>query len=236
MNHTNNARHAKDPALNTLANQLDLVVWQTELTADEKAVCDHLIRDHTASRRLLCPLPDYRTWAVRMYLGGAQRTMGLAKTNLHGAIRFADMASMHFWKYRIRGACEPGDERLNLSAERAKADLLFEPNALELLTKIEKYLVSLGVLVTAKEMERRRLEDKESFAKLRTVRGELLQLNDVWLTRHTRFETRLGEVNTKLDTIVAEQKRLHSLFERILLAAGAPSVPLGTADNQPVSG
>src|ERR1035437_9044186 len=91
------ARHAVDPELNLIAKRLGSLTWHTDLDEDEKQGCADTQRNPDAPKRLVSPMPDYQTWAVRMYIGGAQRTLGLLKAiDLSPVFRFADMVKMHF--------------------------------------------------------------------------------------------------------------------------------------------
>jgi hypothetical protein len=148
-------------------------------------------------------LPDYRTWAVRLYLGGAQRTLGLMAGTGDGfsrLLRFADMAKMHFWKYGVRTAHVPGDMELNFSAERANEDLKCEVHALGLLHDIENHLIDTKALLPPTERE---LARKMARLTKPTITRAMTELN------HS-LQARLQEVIEKLTAIQAELAELKS--------------------------
>ena len=145
---------AKDPGLNELAASLREVVWINPLTAEELLDCQRLAQFNLneapiqLARKLVHPLPGCDNWALRICLGGAQRTLGVmsirgTKSNpepfegLSVLFRFADMAQQYFWKYKLRGAQPPGDRDLNLGRSRLEADMVNEIHALALHEKME---------------------------------------------------------------------------------------------------
>jgi len=211
------ARSAADPELNLLARGLRDLVWLTTLDQDELNEAQEMGANVDARRRHVYPLPDYKSWAVRTYLGGANRTIGVYKpyraSEIWPALRFADMAAMYFWQHKVRGAHEPSDMELNFSVDRAKTDLEMEDHAVALLRRIEAHLVEIGAIVSSEEMQHQRTMRKELWRKQRTVSNTVLEVCEVLETAMQRLEKGLSgqmEANTK------EIARLNSVIELLL--------------------
>lgn len=171
-------RHTKDPGLNAYAVELKNLPIQhpQELQDRFKEIDSDFIRGDGWGFRNVYIMPDQRTWAVRLYLNGEQRRIGATECGVT-ACRFADMALMHFWKYRIRGASEPLDTHLNFGVAQAKKDLEELIEHAFLLEKIEGYLVVNKVLPDEKEVALRhaaRVESRKTVERRKTARWELL--------------------------------------------------------------
>ncbi len=218
-NVTIKGRHAVDPTLNQIAWRLNTVRWATPLDADEESLAHSVNTDMAAPRRLLAMMPDYKTWAIRMYLGGAQRILGFFKgPDIANGLRFADMVKVYFWKYRHRGPHEPADHELNYSVERAKADLTDELEAIQLIHDIEAHLQEIGALLTPQQAEQLRNEQKASRPLRRTVSNLMVEMNEHWMLRVQGFEQQI----TKL---TAEVARVNTLLEKALTVAQSPLPP-----------
>lgn len=144
---------SRDPELNRLASELAGVNWIEPLGAEEWAELHRVAtlppKVEGAYRRRVNAMPGYRYWAVRIYLGGEVRAIGYVSTNrLPDGMRFADMAAMYFWKYRIRGACEPSENELNRSVADVKRDLIHETHAVALLKRIEEHLLQTDAILS----------------------------------------------------------------------------------------
>ena len=227
-------RYAKDPDLNLIAHRLTNATWHTELDEGEKQAAHALQMDPNTSHHLVSPMPDMKTWAVRIYLGGAQRTVGLLKggpaDDNSSAYRYADMVKMYFWKYRIRGACKPGDNQLNFSVERAEHDLANEPEVVAILQDIEKYLLDLGAIFSSEELEKRRRQLGELKSRQRTVSGAVLDSTHVLQTQMQE----LGElVSGAVNKQAGEVARLHTLIAELMALLKKP-VAVAVADPQRV--
>ena len=146
-------RNAKDPDLNVLANELRTLAWVNPLSwEEEKLLTDCAMTTVGRVRRHVTLLPGYRDVAVRLHLAQAQRTLGIASIDqLPQALRFADMAMMVFWKYRWRGAAPPTTLQLNRMIKDVEEDMQVEVNALDLLRRIEKYLLEAGIIKAGSE-------------------------------------------------------------------------------------
>lgn len=190
------SRYAKDPELNTLANELKIINFSAapDLDSDVSERCEILARGQgDYPFRLVYQMPNFRTWAVRMFLGGAIRTIGYTD-NLTHACRFSDMAAFRFWKYRIRGACEPVDASLNFGVDQAKHDALHETDAARLLDKIETYLQT-NYLGDPKQIEVERTKRKYARDMRRTVRSDFHELIGQLSDKIDRLENKIDRLN-----------------------------------------
>jgi len=214
------SRKAADPDLNLIARRLLDIQWQTELDDHEKIECRDRSTNNDLPRHLLSPMPDLRTWSVRMFMGGAQRVLGYVKgPDLTTGLRFADMAKMYFWKYKVRGAHEPGNLELNLSVDRVRQDLDNEPGAVGLLKEIEAYLLGIGAINTSEDKERLRREERDKRRKERTVSGLLGTLNTNWMLHIQEMEAtiaaqtkEIAALSGKLDQVLAQRVYTPSVF------------------------
>lgn len=216
------AKYAKDPELNTLANELKSVVWLNPLNASELDHVRHLATVPHAKRRLVVPLPNFISWGVRLYLGGEQRTLGLVNTaNVDSAFRFADMAQQYFWKYRVRGACPPVERDLNFSLARLYADMEKETNALGILQRTERYFLDSGIL---KSSETRQGEAKVKRDARVTVAGQARGLHQEvmeMLDGVLRGLDKVSKQGAKLEALVVDLTRqVAELDPRAAVATG----------------
>lgn len=138
---------ARTPELIGLARRVSEIQFIHPLNEFEAAFCREIETCLTSKRRNVVLMPDAKTWAIRLCVGGTNHTLGLAQTNLENLIRFADMAIAYFWQYRTRCKyLEAEDNNLNISKERAQADLKNEPHAMERLKAIEAILRQEGYI------------------------------------------------------------------------------------------
>lgn len=218
-------RLAKDPGLNVLANQLKLVEWRTPLVDSEAArVSALLMKDRPGFHITL--LPDAKTWVVRSYLGGDTWTIGLIEKNPETACRFADMAQLYFWKYRVRGAAEPDASRFNISKERAQADLEGETSAVLLLKTIEEHLLKVGTLRSGetRTAERRRL--LQSRQSRRTLWGRQQQFED---QMNARFDGLLESMREVQRLLKETQSVIRELVPSLAPAQSSEEIQLDSA-------
>lgn len=200
-------RKSSDTELNALANGLRVIKF-TE-APDLDAIT--LERFNAWGRSAECPfrfvgqMPNMKVFVVKMYLGGKKRIIGYTE-NLTAACRFADMAQMRLWKYRIRGASEPVDADLNFGVEQAKHDCANEEAAGELLDQIEEYLKNKGVLIeSVDETERERIRKDRDVR--RTVRHEVHTL-------HAEVMAALSVINENIKKLL---DRAPELFKRTVV-------------------
>ena len=199
-------RNAKDPELNTMANELRTLVWLNPMDAlEEKNLTENAMGlGMDRKRRLVTPLPGYRDLAVRLHLGGEQRTVGICSANqMPQALRFADMVQMQFWKYRLRGASPPSEDQLNRWKSLVEADMAGETNAVDLLQRIEKYLLERGVIHSGPD--RAKAKKSNHPENLRTlVRGNHLETVEM-----------LGGINHQLGELRDAQKLIVESLQAI---------------------
>lgn len=207
----NTPRTAADPVMNQIAKQLIDVQWQFDLTTDEQNACLELEHNQMAPRRLINLLRDYKTWVIRMYIAGAQRTFGYYSQeetgNLYPAFRYADMIKMYFWHYKRRDAYEPADGDLNISAERAKNDLIHEIEVVQIIKACEAHLQSTGAILSPKALEQQ-LQEKVARQRVGpTLKGSLTDMAEV-------HRLALAKVNTALAGITERFDRLERLIQK----------------------
>jgi len=193
------ARKPSDPTLNSLAHELEDVAFMAPAHdfADREPGDDH-------PRVFL--MPNQKTWAVRMFLGGTHRCIGYSD-DLTKACRFADMAAMRFWKYRVRGAHPPTDIELNYGTEHTKSDCEHEVDVNNLLNKIEAHLKSTGSLPNSQDLEETRSISRAERDKRRTVRNDMVILfDDVFRA--------LGEIIERLERMEGRGNPTAETFKR----------------------
>jgi hypothetical protein len=178
--------HATDPDLNIIARKLKTLEWIHPLDADEVEDCVDMTLylpglnpgDHhvVPKRKYVHQMAGATNWAVRVCLGGQQRTLGIVdQRHVEDAFRFADMAQQYFWKYKLRGAAPPTEADLNISMERMEGDMVAEVNALALLRAEEEYMLSMGIIKSSAD---RRAEEKAQREERKKNRvRSLVQLN-----------------------------------------------------------
>lgn len=224
------SRTAADPVLNQIAKRLLTVQWQFDLTTDEQNVCTELEHSQVAPRRLITLMRDYKTWVIRMGIAGAQRTFGYysnAKSgNLAPAFRYADMIRMYFWAYKRRDAYEPGDNDLNISADRAKMDLVHEVEVIQIIKDIELHLQSIGAILSPEASEKH-LQDKVARQRAKPTL-KLVVAESAEVFRHALADI-TKDMNQQLTMLTQEMKRQFlaqieamGRLERMI----APSVPV----------
>lgn len=162
-------------------------------------------------------MADYKTWAVRMYLGGGQRLLGYTKEQIpYGALRFADMARQYFWKYRVRNATEPNEGDLNLSLDRVQQDMAHETHAVAMLKEIEDHLISVGALLSPEQKQAILDNRHEDRRRNRTLSGSLQVMNHEWVERLGSFEERIEALSGRMDTLAQKLGEMTILISQLL--------------------
>lgn len=231
------AIYAKDPELNLLANRLKDLEWVNPLYEGEQDQARAVVMDMHAKRHLVVPLPNLTSWAVRMYLGGEQRTLGLVNSkNIEAGLRFADMARQYFWKYRVRACAPPEEFDLNFSKERLDQDMREELPALALLEQIEQYLLRIGAIKSSQE--RRAEKAKKKMARVHAAMTARLnheevieRLGGMYDRNEARFDAAefenkslRAEVQKLGDIVRAQTEAIHALSMRVLSQPN-PTIP-----------
>lgn len=223
---SNTTQSTANPLLNQIAKQLMTVQWRFDLSSDEQLVCDKLQQHPDASRHLVTLLRDYKTWVVRSYLAGCQRTFGFWRTSpecpsLAPAFRYADMIRMYFWKYKRRDAYEPTDNDLNISAERAKLDLAHEVEVVQIIQEIEKHFQDIGVILPPAEQERR-LQEKVSRQRAKpTLKGVMADAAEVQRIALSGLRQEVAASTALITGMIGQLSRL----EQLIRDQRSPSAP-----------
>lgn len=223
------AIYAKDPELNLLANRLKDLEWVNPLSEGEQDQAREVVTTPGAKRHLVVPLPNLTSWAVRMYLGGEQRTLGLVNSkSIEAGLRFADMAREYFWKYRVRAAAPPEELDLNFSKARLNQDMTEELPALALLEQIEQYLLRIGAIKSAQlrrdEKMKKKMNRVHAAMTARLNHEEVLErLGGMYDRNEARFDaaefenkTLRQEVQKLGDIVRAQTEAIHALSMRVI--------------------
>lgn len=161
--------------------------------------------------------------AARFRFGGKYRIFAYSPFSRAADIaRFADMVTLRFWKYKLRGACPPTDSDMNFSVKQAEDDLIDFEDAVSLIDEIEDHMVIIGVFTQLRNVS----EEKTAGAaeKRRTARGEFLACHRSLITI---LETYFEDLNQKLDKQHGDLAgRLLAIERTVGLAKPVPS-PLG---------
>lgn len=132
-------RTAKYPKLTELAHKLAELGFPPAET----------IRVGSAKNFFL--MPDGKTYAVRLYLQKVLHTIGYTGEE-ESAARFADMALLHFYPWKVRRSVCPDPLQFNYTIAQAKKDFGYFAAASTLLSELEHYMVSVGLLVAREEL------------------------------------------------------------------------------------
>lgn len=209
------AKYAADATMNDIARRLKLATWQNPLDPGEEAICERLRTDPDAARHLLTLQKDYKTWAIRMYLGGFQRTFGFT-TDFYQGARFSDMIRVHFAKYKLRDAREPDTLDLNISIDRVRVDMMNEPEVVAIIHALEHHLRSIGAIMDPAEREAKRQEEIKTSRQKPTLRQALSDTGDI-------NRKHFIEIEAKLEAMAKQIERVNSFIESLLVAARNPA-------------
>ncbi len=192
-------RHPKYPKLNVLAAKLGTTPALTTLDEKEllkvRAIAQVGSRITRKNMALTLGGGGYSSMLVKLSLGQLVTLGYIYKDESLSAwakaLRFADMARMRFWKYRMRGATEPTDADLNFSVARAKLDLQFETRLNALLDEEEALMLEAGIIEPAEQMQAKRV------AMLKNRPRSKLTDN------LTKIDVRLEAMHTSIQALVA---------------------------------
>jgi hypothetical protein len=201
-------RRSADPAMSFLAKRLRTLTWLHPLAESEKAL--HIERRKVNRTLRVSLLPDFKTWIVRFYIGGAQRVFGLTPDS-ESACRFADLVRTVLWKYRTRGIGDPPENDLNFSPLRVTVDLRRETHATELLTEMEEHLLSIKAILTPEEQQQKLTERKEAGRCNRTLGGAFEVMSQRWNQQLDSISTQLSALSVLPAKIDQLQKTVDSL-------------------------
>ena len=195
------ARPASDTELHQLANELKGITFDDPHDG-LLSEAEDLLRTNDLRNVIL--MKDGKTLAVRMYVGGKQRTIGLTQ-DLLAACRFADMARMRFWFYRTRDTREPVRSDLHFDLDVVRADIRDHLDAMHLLDKIEARLKEMGAISIEVNSPK---EAKQLKEERKTVRDDFNNRFDELIRRQDRLHDMIVECFKHLND------RLTELFKR----------------------
>lgn len=232
---------SSDEDLTALSNQLEYLTF--ELTEADHVQFSEL--QQLGSLKNVSLYLGGRTFRVRLCIGGKQHVIGITRKGANAA-RFADMARLFFWPYRLRDKRLPEDSEFNYGLEDTKHALEHNHEAVLVLERIRDHLIRVAKLATtntAGETERAlRASVRET---RRTVRGELLQIHEESVERAKTLEAALGSFEKAIasNTLLFDQIKLafHHILEQLaiaskereqlrhMLAVPAPTVTISSA-------
>jgi len=147
----------------------------------EPAIVDKILTSGRAFKN--CYWSALSEWQIKLYLGKQQRI--IAKTpDKVAAVRFADMAIAHFWRYRkiLRRPLEDSD--LNFGLEHLAKDRKDNPWAVQLLIEIEQQMIRDHIL----------LDDvKQSEV---DVRSDFVEKRKLFVAAYRKAIRRFGELES----------------------------------------
>jgi hypothetical protein len=169
---------------------------------------------------------------VRVYAAGTQITIGQLReknyVNYVNAWRLADMATLFFWKYRMRGGSQPGEDRFNISSQQAQLDLENEIVHRDLLRDYENILIGLKVLPTAEALAVKKQPKAESKAanlearmtSVERLLTDSLTENRAWMLTVRglieRVSTQIEALGTSIDTSTVASNTLNESRDRAI--------------------
>lgn len=124
--------------------------------ADADAVAARLLAGDT---KLHSVYQYYDRYQARVFIG--HRQIVVSSGTLHGCLRMADAALLHFWPYRKRPARAPLDTDFNIGLDMAKFDLANCAEVRDYLVAVEQRLIANGEL----KVEHRRYHKGETFSR-----------------------------------------------------------------------
>lgn len=209
--------YAADPHLNELAHTLNSIHFPTDEAHSDRY--QSLLHSGPGDNFHNTTPRGGKAWAARFFLGGQNRIVGIAKNHLQ-VCRFADMAAVRFWVYKVRNAAPPIDAELNFGLDSVAWDTANVPAAVELLDVIEQYLVASGVfpsLIRSEEQRKQAIADSK--AKRRTVCNEVESLRDGVVTEIDKLGSGQSELKKLLlqmaPVIVELHKKIDNLTELV---------------------
>lgn len=196
---------AKDPELTALSKLLDTVNFSIPTGEPHIAEVASLFQSRRSFRYCYPGLGG--GWAVRISMNGSQRLIATSGLCAH-AIRFADMATFRFWKYRRNYLRSPIDTDFNLGLASAKFESESDSSASHILTAIEthcraKEYLSFPIDATTKKLRPRKqwLMAWEKFKRCsREISSTCSLLDPVGIYSQTLDES-LETFETSLDTV-----------------------------------
>lgn len=240
--------------LGALTGKLAELKFSTPLDAEEKAIC----KASTLHNGKHVHLVSMSTWVVGFGLGGSRYTLATTKWKWdpdgEHAARFADLAQLIFWKYKLRKRRPPQPGDLNITLARAMKDFQNETAMVNLLRAQEKILLDRGVIkpvVDGEVIRETRSKSKtllavsqssERIINLETrLTGELAKLlsavgAQATITKDSSacaalrldgVQSILGELSKRCDSIEAQQRTIIEILGKIASRLNT-AIPAGT--------
>lgn len=195
------------PGLNSLANRLKGIHFP-----DDNKVLDDVFFERSKAGMIhgCYPLGPHGLYIVKFSLGGAVRHIGFSDCGADAA-RFADMARVRFFKYKLRGGHTPlVDQDLNFDLKQVDWDTKHVQDAVSLLSDIEHLLLDQGILKDYKEIEAER-------------EGIVLRRREVRKTKGGEILFTLLEIQEKIEVA---NRRLAGIESRLTTVEGTTTALL----------
>lgn len=228
--------YSSDQDLTDLANQVDLLTFELKeadyVTFQERFQAGTLIN--------VSMFPDGKTFRVRFCLGGRQRVLGLTKRGPEAA-KFADLAKLFFWPYRLRCVRLPDEADFNYGLEDTKHDLEHNVAAEAVLGRIRDHLMESGELKQATwKSEEERMGRKVARETRRTASGELRRFLLEHAAERIELDKTLHALQVSNEKSFDQIKQaFHHILEQLALASkereqlrhmiATPTVAIGQA-------
>jgi len=194
--------YAADAQLNELAHTLDTIHFPVDQEHTERYQL--LLRAGLGDNFRNTTPRGGKAWGARFFLGGQNRIVGISTNHLK-VCRFADMAAVRFWVYKVRSAAPPTEVDLNFGTKSVEWDTTNVSDAVILLDLIENYLVKSGAFPALIKTEaQRQAAIAASKAKRRTVCNEMENFRDGVVTEMSSLERKIDELH-RLFLLLPEQ-------------------------------
>jgi hypothetical protein len=184
-------RRAVHPTLLAMAKELQGLEFASPLTEEENQQLMGRMY-HPPKNLTVLPSAGGVSLFVRMSFQGRNTNLGVVTgsdwANRCKASRYADMCRVKFWPYKMRDRRPPRADDLNTSPARAEMDLKNETQIVDLLNRIERFLLGAG-LIKLVEIKAANAERKQQ------TRAELESLN----SKQARIEAGLKQVLNTLE-------------------------------------
>lgn len=214
--------YSNDEALTAMANELEFISFA--MSQEDIDYFKELERNPPYDGRPInvFPYPGHGAYRVRLCLGGKVRTIGITK-NGPNAARFADMAKLFFWPFRLRAirfACD-ADFNYGLKATEEACHLLVGENevAMRLLDRIKEHLIETGALkLRTKEgakREDRRTVRSDVNARFETQERLICALSELVITQFHIAEKQRTEIQEQLGIADKQHVELRDVLRRI---------------------
>jgi hypothetical protein len=208
-------RKALHPTLLAMARELQALEFASPLTEEENA---HLKANALRPPKNYSVLPRAGQvyTMVRMSFLGKNTTLGLltgsGPDSRAKASRFADMCRAKFWPYKLRDRRPPTADDLNISPARAEMDLKNEASAVDLLNRIERFLLGAGMIKLVEIKAANKERKQQTRAELQAINAKLTENNATIKQVLNTLENRLDGLQ---QLVMGQQKDLSVLIQAV---------------------